>query len=119
MKSSLAAALFAAALFQPVAYAADADMQMQTHMQEMQELMTAMKEEQDPEKLAALRQQHMEAMHRGMAMMSQSEASMPGMTMENRVQRMEQRMEMMQMMMGQMMDHDQEETERPVHQHKR
>lgn len=119
MKAPLAVVLLSTLLMQSGAYAADSGMQMQGHMQEMETLMAAIKAEQDPAKLETLMQQHMELMRSGMEMMSQGEGSTGGMTMESRMQGMEGRMEMMQMMMGQMMEHDNEERARPIHQHKR
>lgn len=120
MKASVGSTvLLAALLMSSGAFAADAGVQMQAHMQEMDTLMAAIKAEQDPAKLEALMQQHMELMHAGMEMMSRGEGATNGMTMEDRMQGMEHRMEMMQMMMGQMMEHDTEESARPIHQHKR
>lgn len=119
MKAPLATALAVTLLMQSAAFAADSNTQMQTHMQQMQTLMAAIKAEQDPAKLEALRQEHMALMHSGMKMMGPGEGSAEGMDMEGRMQGMEHRMEMMQMMMGQMMEHDSEETARPLHQHKR
>ncbi len=119
MKELSAIILLSTLLMQPGAFAADPGMNMQEHMQEMKTLMATIKAEQDPAKLETLKQQHMELMHEGMQMMSQNHGASSEMMMEARMQGMEQRMEMMQMMMGQMMDHNKEEIERPVHQHNR
>jgi hypothetical protein len=126
MRTSIPAVLLTALLMQPAAFAASSETTMQQNMQEMQTLMAQIKEEQDPAKLEALMQQHRELMREGMGMMREGMGMMgrngepaAGMTMERRMEGMEGRMEMMQMMMGQMMEHDNAEAERPVHQHKR
>lgn len=101
-------------------------MQMQERMQKMQDMMGAIKAEQDPAKRAELMAQHMQEMQEGMRMMGGGmqgrmqggpQGGMQGMTAEQRMEMMEQRMGMMQMMMGQMMQHEQEETENPAHEH--
>ena len=78
-------------------------MGMQEHMQSMQEMMKNLKQESNPEKRGKLIDAHMQAMQKGMMMMSgdENEASMP---MDQRMDMMNKHMNMMQMMMGQMMD---------------
>ena len=119
MKTPITAILLSTLLLQTGALAATQDMRMQEHMQEMESLMAAIKAEQDPARLEVLMQQHLELMQAGVEMMSTDTTSTSGMTMENRMQGMEHKMEMMQNMMGQMMEHENEERARPVHQHKR
>lgn len=119
MKTVSRIIFLASILLASSAYSADAAMQMQEHMQHMDALMTEINNEQDPARLEVLMAQHMEMMHQGMTMMSQNNSSNADMNMDGRMKHMEESLQTMQMMMGQMMNHDEEERKRPIHQHKR
>lgn len=108
----------------------------QANMGQMQNLITQIQSEKDPQKRQELMQQHMAMMQSSMhmmggmmmgggmmghgAMVNKDNKNMPAMDMnqrmqimENQLQMMQNRMQMMQMMMGQMMQHDaiQQQTE--------
>lgn len=96
----------------------DQMMAMHGHMNKMQNMMSDIMKESDPQKCQALMHEHMQAMHKGMQMMNGNMSMMPkamddekpsqmgNMDMMKRMHMMEQRMGMMQMMMGQMMEHE-------------
>lgn len=96
-------------------------MAMHEHMQSMQSLMSAIREEDDPERRQQLMQEHMQQMHSSMGMMEdmsggagpdndQVDPGAPPMQqMQNRMQKMQEGMQMMQMMMKQMMSHMQQQ----------
>ena len=54
-----------------------------------------------------------------MQMLDKSDTSGSDMSIEARIAKNEQKMEFMQMMMSQMMDHQDQERRRPIHEHKR
>jgi protein CpxP len=118
MKMPIAAILLSVLLVQTAVFAADATTQMPQHMQGMQKMMDDIRTEQDPDKRAALMRQHMQSMRQGMQMMGRGNAGAARpMNTEERMQGMERRMETMQMMMEQMMQHQEAETDAPVHEH--
>ncbi|MEZ5489264.1 MAG: hypothetical protein R3F50_02985 [Gammaproteobacteria bacterium] len=119
MNKSLATLAFIALTIQPSVYAQDSSVSMQEHMERMMSLMAEIKSEQNSGRLAELRSQHMELMHEGMQMLDKSDTSGSDMSIEARIAKNEQKMEFMQMMMSQMMDHQDQERRRPIHEHKR
>ncbi len=119
MKKSLATLVITTLMMQPFVYAEDNGVQVQEHMQRMRSLMTEIKAEQNPGRLTQLMSQHMELMHQGMQMLNQSDTPASDMSIEARMAKTEQKMELMQMMMSQMMNHEDEERRRPIHEHKR
>ena len=102
-------------------------MNMHAHMQSMQEIMSELREESDPNKFMALMQKHMASMQEGMDMMGPvmehgggiSENSTESKSKENHPMSIINRMDMIEqkMMMNQMMGHMamSKETELPNH----
>ena len=96
-------------------------MAMHEHMQDMQSLMSEIREEDDPERRQQLMQEHMLQMQSSMGMMEgmrggagsdddQTDANATSMQeMQDRMQMMQERMQMMHMMMRQMMSHMQQQ----------
>lgn len=96
-------------------------MAMHEHMQDMQSLMSEIREEDDPERRQQLMHEHMQQMQGSMGMMEsmmggagpgndQTDSSATSMQqMQNRMQMMLEGMQMMQMMMRQMMSHMQQQ----------
>ncbi len=119
MKKILATLFFITLTVQASAYAQDSSASTQEHMNKMMSLMAEIKAEQNSGRLAQLMSQHMELMHEGMQMLDQSDTSESEMSMEARMAKTEQKMQLMQMMMSQMMNHQDEERRRPIHEHKR
>lgn len=82
---------------------------MHKHIQEMQQLMTSIKQESDPEKREQLLQEHHNSMRAGMhMMMGNTSAQHSGMKVDERLNMMEQQMGMMHMMMEQLMESEQQ-----------
>lgn len=119
MKKLLATLVLITLTIQPSVYAQDSSASTQEHTHKMMSLMAEIKAEQNSGRLAQLMSQHMELMHEGMQMLDQSDTSASDMSMEGRLAKTEQKMELMQMMMSQMMNHQDEERRRPIHEHKR
>ena len=102
---------------------------MQTHMEEMQAVLDAVKSESDPEKREAMLHEHAQKMQDMMGMMEGKDSmGMKGgmgmkhkhsdMSTDDKMKMMEQRMAMMEDMMGQMMGHTAEKA-KPIHKHKK
>ena len=108
---------------------------MQTHMEEMQAVLDAVKSESDPEKREAMLHEHAKKMQDMMGMMEGKDSmgmkdgkGMKGgmgmehkhsdMSTDDKMKMMEQRMAMMEDMMGQMMGHTAEKA-KPIHKHKK
>lgn len=103
MKTILTVYLFSGCVLASAAFAAEeAPIDPDAHMRGMREQMAAIRAEQDPARRAELMQEHHAMMRRGMNMSAPDDTA--GMTMEQRMTRMEQRGEMMQMMMEHMME---------------
>ena len=101
---------------------------MQTHMEEMQAVLDAVKSESDPEKREAMLHEHAQKMQDMMGMMEGSDSmgmkagkgmkhKHTDMSTEDKMKMMEQRMSMMEDMMSQMMGHTAEKS-KPIHKHK-
>merc|ERR1711879_388356 len=100
---------------------------MQTHMEEMQAVLDAVKSESDPEKREAMLHEHAQKMQDMMGMMEGSDSmgmkagkgmkhKHTDMSTEDKMKMMEQRMSMMEDMMSQMMGHTAEKS-KPIHKH--
>lgn len=85
--------------------------QMREHMQEIQEVMAAIKAENNPERRMEMMQEHKAKMNEAMGMMGGAMMGRPemrneeSMNMEERMAMMQNQMGMMGMMMQQMMEH--------------
>ena len=101
---------------------------MQTHIEEMQAVLDAVKSESDPEKREAMLHEHAQKMQDMMGMMEGSDSmgmkagkgmkhKHTDMSTEDKMKMMEQRMSMMEDMMSQMMGHTAEKS-KPIHKHK-
>ena len=101
---------------------------MQTHMEEMQAVLDAVKSESDPEKREAMLHEHAQKMQDMMGMMEGSDSmgmkagkgmkhKHTDMSTEDKMKMMEQRMSMMEDIMSQMMGHTAEKS-KPIHKHK-
>merc|ERR1712137_1321151 len=95
----------------------------QTHTEEMQAVLDAVKSESDPEKREAMLHEHAQKMQDMMGMMEGKDSmgmkhKHSDMSTDEKMKMMEQRMAMMEDMMGQMMGHTAEKA-KPIHKHKK